>query len=971
MSMNIYNISASESFVDVLAGHFLQRYENKPEELSRVLFLLPNRRACQSLTEAFVRQRGMQPTILPRMAPLADVEEDEIFLNGNHEILQKLKPSISNMERVLTFTRMIMHKNEYGIDDVSLAQAYALARNLASFIDTVQNEELDIAKLQNIVPDEYSEHWRKTLRLLQIITEYWPRILEENGKCDPMERRKQLMKAETDYWRASSQRPKIVIAGTTAAFPYLKEAVKTVAEFDNGEVYLYGLDKSSDEETWQSIDENHPQYELKSLLDYLDISRDSVANIGNNNISLREKLVHEIMRPAATSKLWRNLSLETLPEETFHDIHLINCDDMRQEAKTIALIMRETLETEGKTAALVTMDRNLSRRVVSELKKWGIKADDSAGQPLSLTHIGIYFRLIGEAVANDTMTAKITVMKYPFTACGMERSKFIKEVYHLEQSLRKDEELSKSQQVLLDNFEDRIRPLKEIYANPNINLKDILETHIKVAQDLADTDIKTGEKIIWRKDDGRAAANFFVDLINKSDDLGQISTNDYLPFLVTVMSEQNVRSVYGFHPRIKILGPIEARLTYYDRVIIGSANEGIWPNLPKGDMWLSRPMKDKFGMAQAEKNIGVCAADFAHLMLAPEVFLTRAQKADGAPTDKSRWWLRLETVLEAVFGSENEQKAKYAFLYRQPYSPWAKNIERCKNPEPIKAPRPCPDVKYRPRRLSATKIETLMRDPYSVYAQKVLHLYPLNDLDRDMEVFDFGNIAHEVLEEFCGKYDSSNYPEDAKEQLMKIGMRKFAENNLEENIIAFWKLRLQEFIDMVVKLEKDCRPQISKIHTEIEGEIKFKAKGGDFIITGKADRIDELTDKSLRIIDYKTGSGRSTSEIENVTAPQLPVEALIAEKGGYKGVGRKKVSTMQYWALKDKNGSTDAEQSQNAVAKIEEVLQKLIDEFDNKDRPYLAKPIPNLSGQYGDYDHLSRILEWSVKDDENDGGNGD
>lgn len=965
--MNIYNISAKESFVDVLAKHFLDRYDGRLEEFSRILFLLPNRRACKSLAEAFVRQRGKEATILPRISPIDDVEEDEIFLSGNSDILQKIKPSIGNMERVLTFTRMIMHKNEYGIDDVSLAQAYALAKNLASFIDTVQNEELNFADLENLVPYNYSEHWRKTLQLLKIISEYWPQILEENGKCDPMIRRKQLLQAEIDYWHNSSNRPKIVIAGTTAAYPYLREMVKTVSEFEDGEVYLYGLDKYSDDETWQSIDENHPQYELKCLLDYLGISRNSVANIGYDNIDLREKLICELMRPAATSGAWRNLSLEVLPEETFHNIHLINCDDMRQEARTIALIMRETLETEEKTTALVTMDRNLSRRVVSELKKWGIKADDSAGQPLSLTHIGIYFRLIGEAVANNTMTAKVTVMKYPFTACGMERDKFLREVYHLEKNLRSDEELSVSQQALLDDFEERIRPLKELYENPTVNLKDILETHIKVAQSLADTNIKTGEKIIWRNDDGRAAANFFVDLINKSDELGQIAANDYLPFLVTTMTEQNVRSVYGFHPRIKILGPIEARLSHYDRVIIGGVNEGVWPNLPKGDMWLSRPMKKKFGMTQAEKNIGVCAADFAHLMQAPEVFLTRAQKVDGAPTDKSRWWLRFETVLEAVFGSENEQKAKYAFLYRQPYSQWAKNIERCKNPQPIKAPCPCPKVEYRPRKLSASKIETLMRDPYSIYAQKVLHLYPLKDLDRSMEAFDFGNIVHETLEDFCRKYNSSNYPEDAKEQIMKIGMQKFTEKKVEESVIAFWKPHLQEFIDIVVKFEKGCRPRILNIYPEENGEITFKGKHGDFIITGKADRIDVMNDDSVQIIDYKTGSGRSTSEIEKVTAPQLPVEALIAEKGGYKVIGRKKVSGLQYWALKDKSGATNAEKSQNAVVKIEKVLQKLIDEFDNEKRPYLTKPIPNLTGQYDDYDHLSRILEWSVKDDNDNG----
>lgn len=967
--MNVYNISGNESFVDVLAGYFIKRYENKPEELSNILFLLPNRRSCQSLADAFVRYNGGKPTILPRMEPIAETDENEIFLGGGAEILPNLKPAIDSMERVFNFTKLIMHKNEYGVDDVSLAQAYALAQNLASFIDTVQNEELDFARLDNIVPDDYSDHWRKTLTLLKIITKYWPRILEENGYCDPMERRKQLLRAELDFWRTSSNRPKIVIAGSTAAFPVLKEMVKTVAEFPDGEVYLYGLDKYLDADSWKKIDENHPQYELKKLLDCLQMSRDEVVDIADKNISQREKLISEIMRPASTTGEWRKLSEKIFSADTFKDIHLINCDDMRHEAKTIAMIMRETLETEGKTVALVTVDRNLSRRVISELKKWKIDADDSAGQPLSLTHIGIYFRLIAEVIVQNTMAAKMALLKYPFTACGNNSADFKQKVYKLELALRNEEKLKAPQQALLDDFEKRLLPLKELYESPKVDLKRMLIAHIEVAQSLADTDTKTGDEIIWKNDDGNVAAEFFAALINKSDELGEIYANDYLPFLVTMMTEKNVRSRYGYHPRIKILGPIEARLTNYDRVIIGEANEGIWPQLPQTDMWMSRPMKTAFKMPQSERNIGVCAADFSHLLNAPEVYITRAQKVGGTPTDKSRWWLRFETVLEAIFGSEDEQKAKYAFIYQEPYSVWAKNLERCSNPCSIKAPHPRPEIKYRPRKLSASQVEILMRDPYSVYAKEILKLKPLKDLDREKEAFDFGIMVHKILEDFNNEYNGEYYPENAAELLMNAGLQEL--NNISEEVQAFWKPQLKAMIDMVVKKEREYRKSIAKVHSEVNGEMTFKGKAGDFLITAKADRVDETKDGCINILDYKTGKGRGDKEIKEATAPQLPVEALIAQKVGYEGVKRAKVAGMQYWALKDKSGKTDYEQSQEAISKIEVALQNLIDGFDNIERPYLAKPVKSKHGQYKDYDHLSRYLEWSVREENDEEDNGD
>ena len=246
-------------------------------------------------------------------------------------------------------------------------------------------------------------------------------------------------------------------------------------------------------------------------MDYLKISRDEIPNLNGEDINIREKLVSEIMRPAASTEKWRNLSPEMFPQEVFNDIKLINCDDVRQEAATIALILRSTLETKEKTAALVTSDRNLSRRVISELKRWNINADDSAGRPLSMTAVGIYFRLIGEAIANDTDSAKIAVMKYPFTACGMPRADFIKKVYILEKMLRKGYDLKEEQQALLNEFEQRMQPLKELYQSPRVSLYDMLATHIEVAESLADTADKSGGKIIWKKDDGRAAADFFAD----------------------------------------------------------------------------------------------------------------------------------------------------------------------------------------------------------------------------------------------------------------------------------------------------------------------------------------------------------------------------------------------------------------------------------------------------------------------------
>lgn len=964
MAAKIYNINAGASFVDVLAEHFLKYYKNQPEELANVLFLLPNRRACQSLSEAFVRLKGLEPTILPQIVPIADIEEDEVFLTGQSNILQNLSPEITKTERVFIFSKLISQKPELGFGHLSLAQAYALAENLAALIDLSYNENLDFSRLSEIVPAEFAAHWQESLELLKIITEYWPQILRERNKADTVKRRNQLLEAELKLWQQSQTKQKIVVAGSTAAFPLQKQLVKTVLNLPNGEVWLYGLDSCLEDSGWAQIDENHPQFELKELLDYLQIDRGSIINLPQKTFSSRERLVSEIMRPAAASAEWRSLSSNPLLKENFEGIHLLNCDDIRQEAQAIALLIRNTLEMPEKTAALATVDRNLARRVVSELKRWNIVADDSAGQPLSLTPIGVYLRQIINVLENDfSQVSLLSLLKHPFTSCGQNPAVFNQKVRKLELSWRKKEDLSPELAEFITGIKEIFAPLCELYRQAETDLQQFFTSHIKTAELLADTDIKTGDKIIWKNDAGAVASKFVSDFMQNCVILGKIKPHDYLSFLESMLIEQNVRVRYGMHPRVKILGPIEARLTQFDVTIIGEVNEGVWPKLPTADLWMSRPMKKDFGFPLPERNIGVAAADFAHLLNAKKVYLTRAERVDGTPTNKSRWWLRFETILAANFGNQKEDKAKYEFLYDNKYSLWAKYLERATEQKRISAPEPRPPLPLRPRKLSAVNFEMLMRDPYTIFAKYILKLYPLEELDEDVVYRDYGNIVHAVIEKFNNIYNTGAYPPDAEQQLLKLGEAEFAANNISLDIKAFWWPKFVKTAAWLVETEKNYRSEVKKVYNEVTGSLDFASDGGKFTITAKADRIDETIDGHLNVLDYKTGKARTLKEIITGMAPQLPIEGLIAEKGGYAGIPAKKVSTLRYWRLGKEEIAANSEQSQKGLERTMSYLQTLIAYFDKESTPYYAKPNPHDAPDYSDYDHLSRFLEWSVRDE--------
>ena len=971
----IYNISSETSLVDFLAERFFEQYKFAPEQLSEVMFLLPSRRACNNLKESFVRINGLKPTILPEILPILDADDGETFLSNINSILDKIKPELEQRYRALIFTKMIMSApQKWGIDDISTAQAYALAQNLAALVDLAYENELSFANLKNIVAEEYAEHWQQILRLLAIITEYWPKILADEQREDSVKLRIELLREKIARWQKNPPHKKIVVAGTTAGFPVLKELVKTVSELKNGEVYLYELDSYLSDSDWNKIEENHPQFELKELLDYLGIKRHDIATQNSDNFSPKQRLISEIMRPSTATDEWQKIAHNKFNDTDLAYLKILNCDDLRQEAYAIALIMREALETPEKTAALVTPDRNLARRVADELRRWNIIADDTSGQPLHLTPIGIYLRLIiNVCEQNFSNVSLLALLKHPFTKCAMPADKYKIMIYQIEQKWRSNDSslLSEEENALLSAIYKTLKPLNDMYFAPTLNLKQMFEEHIKAAEKLADTAEKTGDKIIWRKEDGIAAAKFVAEFYEQAEILGNIPSNDYSKLLNVLLSEQTVRAKFGQHPRIKILGPIEARLQKFDITVIGEANEGKWPCTPQADMWMSRPMKKEFGIPLPERAIGISGADFAHLLSGDKVFITRAEKDDGAPTTKSRWLLRLETVLAANC-ADTEQSAKqaYSFIYDTKYTQLAKNSERASSDEiaahKIGAPAPKPPLYARPRKLSAGKFADWICDPYIIYARYILKLYPLDKLDKPLSAVDYGNFIHAILFEFNSKNPAVYPPKDvAVAEMKKIADKLFEEWQIPADTAAFWRPAVDAAVEWIANREIQHRGNIKHIYNEIEGQTTYKSKGGDFIINARADRLEENLDGSLSVIDYKTGNIPSGSAVESGFAPQLPAEALIARDGGFANLKGREIDSLAYWQINNKTVDFPPERTANAMQNTQKRIGELIEDFDDENTAYYSHPNPAFSSKCADYDHLARYLEWSLKDSEN------
>jgi len=982
VTSSVYTIPCHMPFVDSLAAGIRSRVGDDPEALARVRVLLPTRRACRSLRDAFLRLSGGRPLLLPRMTPLGDVDEDDLVIGDDHALDGftgddggiAIPPAMSGIRRQLTLARLIIARGE-----TSAEQAVRLATDLARLLDQMHTERCSFEALQNLVPDEFAEHWQQTLAFLTILTDQWPGILAADGVIDAADRRNRLLQTQARLWQENPPLTPVIAAGSTGSIPATADLLSVVAGLPEGAVVLPGLDRLSPDRVWQALEAHHPQYGLASLLQHLRVTRDQVADwtVGRSPGQGREKLIVRALLPSMMTDATDQS--EPIEPPGLDRLSLVDCPTPREEAGVIALAMRQTLENPGETVALVTPDRDLARRVAAELRRWQIDVDDSAGRPLALTAPGTFFRLSAQmCVGNFSPVPVLAALKHPLAAGGMARDIFRRSVRRLEISVLRgprpapgvdglrmatvgtDAGLSS----LLDTLQNCAMPFIDLLRRPTSGLTDLLAAHVGMAEGLARTDTADGATQLWGSEAGEALAGFVAELSDAASVLDAVAPRSYPELLDSLMAGRAVRPKFGRHPRVFIWGLMEARLQRADRMILGGLNEGVWPPEAPASPWMSRPMMASLGLALPERRIGLTAHDFAQGFAAPDVLLTRSVRTDGAPAVPSRWLLRLDNCLQAMGHPDGLPR-------RRELLDWFDGLDQPDEftPGPIIAPAPRPPLSARPNQLSVTRIETWIRDPYAIYADRILGLQPLDPLDADPGAADRGNLVHQALDEFVRAMPSGQLPEDAERRLLDIGRRVFNDVLIRPGIRAFWWPRFRRIAEWFVSYEISRRMAGTvTLASEVSGKLDIAAAGQTFTLTAKADRIDRLADGSLAILDYKTGQPPSISQVKSGLTPQLTLEAAIAAADGFQGVAGAEVRELTY--VKLSGGRTAGEEKQmkfdvpEVSARAVDRLRDLVTAFQNPDTPYRSRPRPQFKSRFGTYDHLARVREWASAEGE-------
>lgn len=976
---SVYTIPSHRAFADALAAGLVALHAKGDTGLARGLILLPNNRAVRAVTDAFVR-RSARGLLLPRLVPIgADDFEASIgaALEPLEDGAEHVPPAILPMERLMRLSRLVQ-KHVPG--EMDAAEALRLAEDLASTLDQLLVEEIDPGRLKGVAAEfpDLSIHWQKSLDRLTVILNEWPVVLAGMGRIDLADRRNRILSSIARRWRTQPPPGFVVAAGIDLTAPAVARLLRTVAGLPDGMVVLPSLDLRLSEAEWQALGphepdpstgfrarsvETHPQFHLKLLLDRMGVGRSEVEQWrwggGHDAPAVRSRAISNAMTPAAFTAQWQSMPPG---ERRLSGVKALELADPAEEAQAIAIAIRERLETTGATAALVTPDRALARRVAAHLRRWGIEADDSAGRPLSQTPAGTLLLLLA-AVAADRFApvALLALLNHPLVAKGDERLDWLEGVRSLDLVLRgprppagldgiathladrsgRDRDLRHAAAIWWEaNALPWLAPLEADFSAQDGKLPGLIGALREAASRL------TGNEA-WAGPAGRAAADMLAAL-EPSAPHGPDRTEvaSLAPMLERLMANVAVRPTYGQHPRVFIWGLIEARLQRADLMILAGLNEGIWPALPAPDPWLAPRIRRDLGLPGLDRRIGLFAHDFAAGLGAPEVLITRARRDARAPAIASRFWLRLEAMTGGLVRAPR---------YRQ----WARALDAPAAAEVRAAeqPAPCPSVDRRPRTISVTEVDRLKADPYAFYARRMLKLGALDPVDADPSPAWRGNAVHDILEAWM-KEDACD-PDRLHSRALALLDRQAAHPMLR----ALWQPRLLEAVDWIAA---------EVISNRAGGRHPFKAEvlGGCTIagveLVGRADRIDRLPDGRLAIIDYKTGRAPSGKAVHEGYAMQLGLIGLIAERGGFAGIEGTPV-VFEYWSLAKDRGKIgyvsspttgrngiDPEGFTTLAARN---FIAAADRWLTGDAAFTAKLHPEYA-PYGEYDQLMRLDEW-------------
>ncbi|MEL6436130.1 MAG: double-strand break repair protein AddB [Pseudomonadota bacterium] len=1035
---SFFTIEPGVPFLETLAAALCDgelvngfRFDGDPMVLARARIYVPTRRAARELRSAFLDHLGGQSLLLPRVIPLGEFDSDEAFFAaGGDGIAATMPPAIDPMERQLYLGAAIARwaerlrpaeRNLYGgeeiVTPVSTADAFWMARDLAELLDQLETEGIPFSAIEKAAERDVPSWWQLTRQFLEIIATVWPDYLAGTGQVDRARLRNLMLDAETERLSHMTAGDPIIVAGSTGTIPATARLIKTVAQMPGGAVVLPGYDRDMDNETRDALDSigdvasiiGHPQYGMRKLARLAQAGQRDLVSVlrpsgPTSPLTARRHWVARAMVPSSVTAQWH--LADNMPDpDGLADVAILHAQTPREEALAIATALRETIADGKSTCALVTPDRELARRVSAELQRFGINADDSGGTPFSNTMHGVLLELVMRIALTDTDAASFaSLLRHPLCkiADTSERADAFELVVLRGQKQRfevsalpnlteagiranQDPETSRRRATSLPNvdielandlramtarFADALAPLIALKASGSpVPMARLAHATISAVEALALNEGVIDPALYDDSESGDALRGLFEQWLGQ-DLSPEMAATEWPAVVGALTASMAIKPDYGGHPRLSIWGTLEARLQAVDMMVLGSLNEGTWPAIPENDPFLTRAMKDAIGLEPPERRVGLAAHDFQMAMGTPRVLLTRAKRRDGSPTVASRWIQRLETLAGPDLSGEMHARGGV-------YARFAAQLTHSQTIAPAERPDPSPPVSARPKHFSVTDIEKLRRDPYAVYAKRVLGLQPLEPLIAEPDAALRGTIMHDCIEQFItAGVDFADV--DALASMRVIARQVFDKATLPEDIDAVWWKRMEASLPNLLDWERSRLADVERAFAELRAGATPVADTA-VTLSGRGDRFDLRTDGLVDIIDFKTGGHATKKQVQTGFAPQLPLEAALLKRGAFADLVAREPGDLVFVKFDGRGAATptlvakhnaDPKEKFTSAEVAERDWEKLADllkSYNDPSASYLSRAMPEKTAYAGDYDHLARVQEWALSNGDGDG----
>ena len=659
---------------------------NDPLALADVTIYVPTRRAARELRTEFVERAAGRPVILPSIRPLGEFDEDGAAFHASGEAVLDLAPPIAQIDRLLLLAPLVrLWKQrlpahvaakfaEELVVPASSADAIWLARDLAALVDEVETEGSGWAKLTELVAGDLAGWWQVTLDFLAIVTQAWPGILSDRQRSNPAAHRNALLLAEARRLESHPPAGPVIAAGSTGSIPATAELLSVIARLPHGALVLPGLDTAMDEASWTVLADpapepavlGHPQFGMAKLLRRIGVLGADVEEIAAAPppLAWRARIVGEALRPAGTTDAWASRRAgfdDKTVAAALAGVALVEAAHERDEAAAIAIALRQAVDQPGRTAALVTGDRDLARRVSAELLRFGIRADDSGGTPLAGTPPAALLTLmLGAVFQPGDPVPVLSLLKHPLLALGLGRVAVRRAVEVVELVALRGGYGRPDISTLADLFEQRLTdlagdarapfwfsrltagdidrgraalvalraalsPLAASFGQDEAKLSAIARATVVALEGLA-RGADGGLDALYAGEAGEKLASFLRGLISADADYA-FPPREWPEILGALIAPEMVKPAQGSDSRVSIWGALEARLLSPHTLVIGGLNEGVWPRKAVSDRFMSRMMKGGIGLEPPERRIGQSAHDFQMAMGVEKLVLTRAARA--------------------------------------------------------------------------------------------------------------------------------------------------------------------------------------------------------------------------------------------------------------------------------------------------------------------------------------------------------